>query len=99
MLGHPDPMAHLIYLDVSTATYEDLYRFVDHARAAFVPGERRVTLDPTSGPVITANLGEVDHLSRPVLLDRRDLDRYTNALERELAQESDRNDTEVLRTQ
>lgn len=79
-------------------TFGDLYRFVDHARAAGLDDDQRVTVERTDNignPVdvhtLAADLGDVEELSRPALwFHREDLDRFTPLLERELAQERQR---------
>ena len=93
-----------ISVDLDGLTFDQLYRFVDHARSAGVGGDDNVTVDRTDelgndlgAHTFSANLGDVDEPTRPLLIDRVNLDRYVDALSRELSQESDKADLEVLR--
>lgn len=88
-----------------SVTFGDLYRFVDHARAAGLGETDRVTIErddavgnPLDVHALAADLGDVDQLMRPTFwLTPREVDRFTVALEREMRQESDTEDVEVLR--
>ncbi len=85
-------------------TFGELYRFVDHARSAGVTADAEVTVERTDdlgndlgAHALSADLGDIDELTRPALIDRANLDRYVSALSRELTQDSDKADREVLR--
>lgn len=92
-----------ISVDLDGVKFGDLYRFVDHARSAGIPTGAPVTVETMDGignevgaHTLSVELGDVDELSRPVMIDGRDLHRYTTALSRELAQESTKDDRDVL---
>jgi hypothetical protein len=90
-------------LDLEKATFGDLYRFVDHARAAGIPEDQHVTVEttdtignPADHHVLVADLGDVEQLTRPVLIDRDAARDYFEALMNVLAQRDDKTDREVL---
>ena len=89
-------MALTLNLDLHELTYGALYRFADQARAAGVPDDQKVeqiTEDNVGndlGPFgsLTLDLGEVDSLVRPVLIDGVDAQHYAEVLGKMLAQET-----------
>lgn len=90
-------------LDLDKVTFGDLYRFVDHARAAGLRDEDHVTVethDPLGNPedthVLVADLGDVDEVTRPVLIDSRDASLYADAVGNVLTQSNDKQDNEAL---
>jgi len=92
-----------ISIDLDDLTFGELYSFVDLARNARVGPDEKVTVEAEDnigndiGPhALSTDLGSAV-VESPVLLGRTDATRYVDALARELAQESDQADTEVLR--
>jgi len=86
-------VALVLRLDLNDLTFNDLYRFTDLARAAGIPGGQKVEQEHYNGdeslPVeFVADLGDVDNLIRPVLVDGADAARYGVMLSRMLAQQS-----------
>jgi hypothetical protein len=72
-----------IDLDIDKLTYGDLYRFADQARAAGVPEDRQVEQDWSDNQeviALTADLGDVDSVVRPVLVDGLDAPIYAAAV-------------------
>lgn len=90
-------------LEFNDATYGDLYRFADHARSAGISEDTLLTVEthdelgnPLDSHMLVSDLGTVDRLSRPVLVDERDAAHYAQALERTMIRESTKDDDEVL---
>lgn len=88
-------------LDFGNATFGDLYRFVDHARAVGIPDDRPLSVETTDAlgnpletHALVADLGNIDAVSRPVLIDLGDARLYAEVVARlhlqEHSQESDR---------
>lgn len=93
-----------IFVELDGLTFGDLYRFVDHARSAGLLEEMPVTVESTDAigndlgaHTLAADLGVVDALSRPAMIDRSDVRRYAVALQKEISQESDLADVAVLK--
>lgn len=91
-------------LDLDGLTFGALYRFADLARSAGLAEDARVTVKTTDelgnelgAHTLVADLGDVDDLTRPVLVDGRDAPVFAASLARELAQDSDESDREPLR--
>lgn len=91
-------------LDLDGLTCGDLYRFADLARAAGLGEDGLVTVETSDAlgnelgaHTLVLDLGDVDGLVRPVLVDGRDAPVFAASLARELAQESDASDREPLR--
>jgi hypothetical protein len=96
-------MAISLSLDLSNATFGDLYRFTDLARAGGMPDGTALQVDifdnvgnRTEYPTLIADLGDVDSLVRPILLDGLDVQLYADALTRILSQEEGKADREIL---
>jgi len=96
------PLLHRLSLD--GLTFGDLYRFVDHARQAGIDEDQTVTVESTDNlgnelgaHTLVADLGDIDELSRPVLIDAGDARVYAESLSREINQESDQYDRPPLR--
>lgn len=92
-----------ISIDLDGLTFGELYNFVDLARSAHIGSEEAVTVETEDGigndigaHTLAADLGSAV-MEPPVLLRRVDAVRYVEALSRELTQESDKADGEVLR--
>lgn len=90
-------------LDLDGLTFGALYRFADLARSAGVGETDLVTVVRTDelgndlgAHTLVADLGDVDDLTRPVLVDGRDAPIFATSLARELAQDSDSSDREPL---
>ncbi|GLY68782.1 hypothetical protein [Amycolatopsis taiwanensis] len=90
-------------LDLDKVTFGELYRFVDHARAAGIPDDQQITVEaedevgnPMDTHVLVADLGDVDEITRPVLIDSRDASLYADAVGNVLTQSNDRSDDEAL---
>lgn len=93
-----------IFVELDGLTFGDLYRFVDHARSAGLHDDMPVTVETTDGignevgaHTLVAELGAIIDLTRPAMIDRSDVHRYAEALQREISQESDLADVEVLK--
>jgi hypothetical protein len=96
-------MPLIFKLDLSNLTFGDLYRFADHARSAGIPDDVQVTVEDTDAlgndvgaHALVAELGDVDQLSRPVLIDSRTAYLYAEALGNVLAQREDSGDRDFL---
>ncbi len=81
-------------LELDKLTFGDLYRFVDHARAAGIADDHHVTVEThdqfgnlMDTHTLVADLGNVDNVSRPVLIDRADARAYADALGKVLTHE------------
>lgn len=90
-------------LDLDELTFGALYRFADLARSAGLQDDDPVTVETTdalgnelSTHTLVADLGDVDELTRPVLIDGGDAPIFAASLARELAQDSDESDREPL---
>lgn len=91
-----------ISIDLDDLTFGELYNFVDLARNANVGPEEHVIVETednigneVGAHTLAADLGAAP-VDPPVILQRNDVIRYVDALSRELAQESDKGDLEVL---
>lgn len=92
-----------ISVDLDGLKFGDLYRFIDHARSAGIPADAPVSVESedsigndVGAHTLSVELGDVDELSRPAMIDGREINRYATALSRELAQESTKEDRDVL---
>ncbi|PRX48692.1 hypothetical protein B0I33_104510 [Prauserella shujinwangii] len=90
-------------LDLDKVTFGDLYRFADHARAAGISPDDYVTVettDPIGNPIdhhtLVADLGGVDEVSRPIVIDRTRAALYAQALGELLTGEADETDRDFL---
>lgn len=68
-------------------TFGDLYRFADLARSAGIPADRPLEIETDDnvgneiGPhMISADLGNLDEISRPILIDGRDARDFAEAV-------------------
>jgi hypothetical protein len=93
-----------IFVELDGLTFGDLYRFVDHARSAGLQDDMPVSVETTDGignevgaHTLAGELGAVNDLTRPAMIDRSDVHRYAEALRKEISQESDLADAEVLK--
>jgi len=91
------PLTHTVNLD--GLTYGDLYKLADFARAAGIPesGEVLIETDEHGYPsTLSAELGDVEELSRCILIDRPSARDYAQALYNVLQRQEDKADTESL---
>jgi hypothetical protein len=102
-VGRACDMTLYCRLDLDGATFGGLYRFVDHARSAGVPADQPLTVEAHDAlgnqldtHTLVAELGEVDELSRPVMIDPSNARRYLDALHQLLTQQSDREDGKIV---
>lgn len=84
-------------------TFGQLYRFVDHARTSGISDDELVAVDSednlgneVGAHTLTVDLGDVDQLARPVLIDGVEAREYAQALYNDLQQNSDKSDREIL---
>lgn len=91
------------WLDLAKVTIGDLCRLADHARSAGVDEDQHLTVEttdatgnPLAAPVLVADLGDADELTRPVQIERDDAQNYFTALTNQLLGRADKTDRETL---